>query len=275
MVQNRQNQTNSDTPLPALTAKQEKAVNLDVYDHKTDEEIAKELGIARATLNVWRKLPAYIKRKEQLRAEVRENMAQGTIADQLTRLQERDQRWQAHRRLRKKRAERFSDPARQDEDCADELATGMYKKQVHKQYDPKTGALLGEVIVPVFDAYLYKALHDDELLTAKELGDIKTKTEVSGPGGKPIQVQAEVTVVGYAFGGIADAITALLELQEAGRLPTNEQEVKEMIDELEARAKAQREGKPLPPMSEPYIPGLDALLPTSALADDTDVEDEE
>ena len=143
----------------------------------------------------------------------------------------------------------------------------MYKKRIRRLYD-KEGKLTAEEIEPIHDTSLYKALHDDELLTAKELGDIRTKTEVSGPGGKPIQVQAEVRVVGYAIGGIDDAIEALLAFQEAGRLPKNEQESIEMIRELEAREKAKREGRPLPPLSEPYIPALDALLPAGSLEEE-------
>ncbi len=256
-----ENVRKNDTPLPALTANQEKAVRFLMAGKLTDEEIAVGLGIAAMTLYRWKRLPAFKKRLDQLRAELREEMGRNTIADQLERLQERDERWQAHRKLRRNRAARFSDPELAlDEDCADELATGMYKKKVYRRYDKETGALIGEEIEAVHDTSLYRALHDDELLTAKELGEIITKNELSGPGGKPIQMQMEVNIVGYSHGGILDAFQYWKQLHEAGRLPQTPEERRSILKELDDRERATRMGKPVPPMSEPYIPALDELL---------------
>lgn len=247
-----QNEAKNAPPLPVLTANQEKAVRLVFLGKLTEEEIATALGLARTTVQRWKREAAFKRRLGELRAELREEMGRNTVADQLARLQERDQRWQAHRKLRQKRAERFSNPALAlDEDCDLELATGMYKKKVYRRYDDK-GNLLVEEIEPIFDVGLYRALHDDELLTAKELGEIVTKAEVSGPGGKPIQMQMEVSIVGYCHGGILDALQCWKELHEAGRCPTTREAARQILQELDDREWAKRHGKPVPPLSEPF-----------------------
>ena len=253
-----QNEAKNGAPLPVLTANQEKAVRLVFLGKLTEEEIATALGLARTTVQRWKREPAFKKRLGELRAELREEMGHGSIADSLERLIERDARWKGHRALRLKRAERFSGSGNEpDKDCDLELATGMYKKKTLRRFHQ--GELVSEEIEPIFDMGLYRALHDDELLTAKELGEIVTKAEVSGPGGKPIQMQMEVNIVGYAHGGILDALRYWKEIADAGRLPQTDEDVTNLLSELDAREKAIRQGKPVPPMSEPYIPALDIL----------------
>ena len=246
-----------------LNANQERAVRLVFTGKLTDEEIAGAVGISPATLYRWKRLPAFTKRLNQLRCELREEMEHGTVADQLERLRRRDARWKRNSDLVEQRAARFASPPKRGDQASQgkgdsggrlrlRTRNGALQEEGSAAIRQRVGGASCGEIEPVFDTGLYKALHDDELLTAKELGDIKTKTEVSGPNGQPVQVKQEVRVVGYAIGGIDDAIEALLAFQEAGRLPKNEAECEVLVIELEAREKAKREGRPLPPLSEPY-----------------------
>jgi hypothetical protein len=56
----------------------------------TEEEIARALGLARTTVQRWKRDSAFKRRLGELRAELREEMGRNTIADQLERLQEAD-----------------------------------------------------------------------------------------------------------------------------------------------------------------------------------------
>jgi transposase-like protein len=253
------NDAKNGVPLSGLTANQEKAVRLVFLGKLTEEEIASALGLARTTVQRWKKEPAFRKRLEEQRDELRAEMGHATIADQLERLKRRNSRWNRDTQLIESRVARFTDPALEiDPDCAFELATGMYKKKVRRHYD-KEGNLISEEVEAVRDTGLDKALHDNELLTAKELGELVTKNEISGPGGKPIQIQAEVSVIGYGHGGIADALRYWMELYEVERLPTTPDEGLEILKELDARERAARQGKYVPPLSEPFHPELDTL----------------
>lgn len=264
------NAEGGDTPQKAITPAQERCIALRFGQERlTDVEICKRLKISESTLRRWEKLPEYKARLAEIERLTIDQLQTGTIANKTTRLLEYDKDWKRKTKLRDKRAAIFSaklaealkEKPEEDLVCELELATGAYKKRQVEHLDPETGKPIIRIVEAVFDEHLDDSIRNLSILAAKETGGLTERHEVSGPGGKPIQVQAEIKLTGYSWGTVDDALKLLLELQQAGRLPRSADDCERLAQEMVDREVAAREGKPVPPISEPYIPALDALLP--------------
>jgi predicted DNA-binding protein YlxM (UPF0122 family) len=237
-----------DTPKPALEPKQQEALELLFKGDMTVPEVADRLGIDRRTFYRWQKLPAWVAQWNEWTEETLASLRQSSVAGKVRRTEIRVARHEAHLKVVSARKKRNA--GKGDE----ELESGYYKRVLIRNIS-KDGSVT-EIEKPEYDRDLVTTLIADENNLEKSLDPLPTKHEISGPKGGPIQHAVEVNLTGYVVGPMQRGVAMLLELHAANRLPRTIEEAHTLLQEMDDRGNAMAKGKPLPPMSEPYIPAL-------------------
>lgn len=168
----------------ALTKTQETAAVLVADDKLTDQEIADECKIVRATLANWKKLPAFVARVEEHQKAWREVVMSTGIADKATRLAGMNNRYGKLNRVIEARAKRYSEEI----DAAPLDALGSDDKETRPRIPPeeaREGVILETVIYTkegpriewAVDTGLLSEISRLEKEAAAELGQRIVKTE--------------------------------------------------------------------------------------------------
>lgn len=169
-----------DTTTPKLTGKQEQAAALVAQDTLTDEAIAAEVGIRRATLHAWKqKIPAFNDRVAKLRAEFAEVARKHAIFTVEGRVKEYADRHARLKSVIEQRAERGGDAAGAD--------TGLLVR-TYKSIGTGENAYAQEEWA--VDTGMLREMRELEKQAAQDLGQWAEKKEHSGPNGGPIPIQA-------------------------------------------------------------------------------------
>lgn len=161
------------------TQKHERAVELVVDGRKSDEEIAFELGIHRATLHRWKERPDFARRVDELRQKFRTEIEERGILERRNRLAALDDRWQRMKALIDARA---ADPQLQDVPGG---ATGLLVRSLRGLGRGDEFQIVEDVAL---DAALLKELREHEKQAAQELGQWTEKRELTGKDGGPVVV---------------------------------------------------------------------------------------
>lgn len=145
----------------ALTFRKEQAALLVARDEKSDEVIAAEVGIGRATLKRWKQEPRFAERVEEHKAAWREQVTQTGIAMMEQRVATLND---LHARMLTVIAERSDDPAMQH------VPGGKTGLLVHQMKAIGTGQNQTVIDEYVFDAALVREIRAHQEQVAKELG---------------------------------------------------------------------------------------------------------
>ncbi|MGD9827121.1 MAG: hypothetical protein AB7E70_20215 [Hyphomicrobiaceae bacterium] len=153
------------------------AAQLVAEDELTDEKIAEQVGRSRKWLAEQKHLPEFRDRVKSIVEEFEKATLEHGIANKAKRLQALNDRWERGRRVINERA------------ASDEWAhvpgwsTGLL---VHDVKSVGGGEAAMQVDVFKVDTGLLGALGDMEMQAARELGQLPTRTEVTGADGGPV-----------------------------------------------------------------------------------------
>ena len=160
-----------------MTRRRERAALLVAEDKAPDLEIAAVLKIGKATLERWKREPAFAARVQEHRARWAKEIEIEGIANRKNRVDALNDRWSRMREVIRARAE----------DMTDEVAggdTGLLVRTVKQIGSGERATTIEEYAV---DTGLLKSMLDHEKQAAQELGQWADKQELSGPEGGTIK----------------------------------------------------------------------------------------
>jgi Helix-turn-helix of insertion element transposase len=162
----------------------EQAAQLVAEDRFSDAKIAEICGISEAGLWKWKQRPDFVKRVEELTAIYGERVLRFGLARRERRLAVLSD---MHERLLTLIDERANDPKMQD------VAGGKTGLLVKTNKFSKMGKHLEVYEEFRADVGLVKELRAIEEQAARELGQWREKHELTGPDGRPIRLQTDVS----------------------------------------------------------------------------------
>lgn len=165
-----------------LTLRQERAAQLLAEGSQTYETLSEELGLNPRTIHRWRQTEAFTGRVQALQDAMAAAVVSEGIALRTRRVAALNDRWN---RMQRVIAERAEDPAMSG------VAGGQTGLLVHSFKMIGAGRDATTVDEYAVDVGLLKELRAHEEQAAKELGQWveKTRGEVSGPNGGPIEIK--------------------------------------------------------------------------------------
>jgi hypothetical protein len=166
------------------TARTHQAAALVADDHLSDYQIAKRLGVAKMTLERWKRRPEFRQRVVELVAKLEEKSEQYAIYHRLLRVEQLDQRWQQMLDVIRQRA---ADP---DHRKAPGGNTGLLVRTVKMIGAGDTAQRVEEF---TFDAALVRELREHEKQAAQEFGQFKEIHEHTGPRGERLLTWEEMS----------------------------------------------------------------------------------
>ncbi len=163
-------------------AKERAAIEL-AKDDLRDDVIARNSNVSPRSLARWKTVPQFIERIEQHKVRLREEVLKHGIADKVERVRAQNDRWMRMKRVVQERAESL-----EMQDVAGGK-TGLLVRQVKSIGYGEDAQLVDEYAV---DTGLLKAIAEVEKQAAQELGQLITKSELSGPDGGAIPLTLDI-----------------------------------------------------------------------------------
>jgi hypothetical protein len=233
-----------DKPDKPLTPTQMEAVGLVAACDLGHHEIAERLGIGSTTLARWKNQPLFAAQVKVIRDKAAEMVTDKAVSSLDARIKSKNKRWTGMNRTIDQRIELAVESG--DAGKFPGADTGLFNPKFH--YNDE-----GEVIARswTYDRFLADGILKLEDSVADDLGQRVHRSEISGPSGGPIQVDASVNV-SFRVGVLSDIAVLASEIREAGRWPTTPEECVDRLRELDDRHQGALLGLDVPGWEVPF-----------------------